>query len=312
MCSQSEQRREFIVRLKSPSDRLEFRMKVQTLGKTLNIQPMPNTNTLIRATVNAGIELLRPRSDGLRSTIDAMSTAPFASMDSLMTDSRGDVARDEPSASIAASQPERRRSPVVPMRSLGPAHRSRIERHLLALDAHDRYLRFGFSASDEQVSRYVAGLDFVRDEIYGIYNRKLELVATAHLAFSSDAKCLSCAEFGVSVLAGVRGRGFGSRLFERALIHARNEGIDMLFIHALSENEPMLAIARKHGAQMQRYGSETEAHLKLAPADFESRVEEYIDDRVGDIDFEFKLQAKHFWDFLAAVQDIRRSLPHDS
>ncbi|HSH90420.1 MAG TPA: GNAT family N-acetyltransferase, partial [Ramlibacter sp.] len=35
---------------------------------------------------------------------------------------------------------------VVPIRSLGPSHRDRIAAHLLALDEHDRYLRFGYPA----------------------------------------------------------------------------------------------------------------------------------------------------------------------
>ena len=49
---------------------------------------------------------------------------------------------------------------------------------------HDRYLRFGYAATDEQIERYVDGLDFERDEIFGIYNRRLELIAMAHLAFA--------------------------------------------------------------------------------------------------------------------------------
>ena len=41
---------------------------------------------------------------------------------------------------------------MVPIRSLGPSHRERIATHLLALDEHDRYLRFGYAANDEQIS----------------------------------------------------------------------------------------------------------------------------------------------------------------
>jgi GNAT superfamily N-acetyltransferase len=111
---------------------------------------------------------------------------------------------------------------MVPIRSIGPSHGERIATHLLALDAQDRYLRFGYAASDEQIRRYVNGLNFERDEIFGIYNRKLELIAMAHLAFSTNPALQSCAEFGVSVLKQGRGRGYGSRLFDRAVIHARN------------------------------------------------------------------------------------------
>ena len=47
---------------------------------------------------------------------------------------------------------------MVPIRSLGARHRDRIVKHLLELDEHDRYLRFGYSATDEQISRYADGL----------------------------------------------------------------------------------------------------------------------------------------------------------
>ena len=111
---------------------------------------------------------------------------------------------------------------LVPIRSLGPGHRERIREHLLALDEHDRYLRFGYPANDEQIGHYVDHLDFERDDIFGIYNRKLELIAMAHLAFMQEADAPPGAEFGVSVLKKARGRGYGARLFERAVMHARN------------------------------------------------------------------------------------------
>ena len=201
-----------------------------------------------------------------------------------------------------------RSSVVVPIRSLGPSHRERIALHLSALDEHDRYLRFGYAATDEQIRRYTDGLDFDHDEIFGIYNRKLELIAMAHLAYSPDPAASSCAEFGVSVLKKARGRGYGSRLFERAVMHARNDGVDLLFIHALSENTAMLAIARHAGATLERAGSETEAHLRLPPATLDSRVSELVEEQLAQTDYRLKVQAKNFWDFLAHVQEVRRGV----
>ena len=201
------------------------------------------------------------------------------------------------------------RSPVmVPIRSLGPSHRERIAGHLLALQEHDRYLRFGYAASDEQVRRYVDGLDFDRDDIFGIYNRRLELIAMAHLAFSVDPSCASCSEFGVSVLSHARGRGYGARLFDRAIMHARNEGVTMMFIHALSENTAMLKIARNAGAVVERDGSESEAYLKLPAATLDSRVSEMVEDQFAEVDYRLKVQAKHFWDLLSGVQEVRRGV----
>ena len=197
---------------------------------------------------------------------------------------------------------------VVPIRSIGAAQLERIQAHLLALDLHDRYLRFGYAANDQQIGRYVASLNFERDELFGIFNRKLELIAMAHLAFSVDPQCRSCAEFGVSVSRQARGRGYGSRLFERAVMHARNEGVSQLFIHALSENTAMLKIARKAGAVIERDGSESEAHLRLPPADFDSRVTELFNEQVALTNYHLKAQAKHFWDALALLQEIRQGV----
>jgi RimJ/RimL family protein N-acetyltransferase len=197
---------------------------------------------------------------------------------------------------------------VVPIRSIGPAQLDSIQAHLLALDPQDRYLRFGYAANDEQIGRYVASLNFQRDELFGIFNRKLELIAMAHLAFSVDPQCHSCAEFGVSVSRQVRGRGYGSRLFERAVMHARNEGVSQLFIHALSENTAMLKIARKAGAVIERDGSESEAHLRLPPADFDSRVTELFNEQVALTNYHLKAQAKHFWDALDLLQEIRQGV----
>jgi RimJ/RimL family protein N-acetyltransferase len=209
---------------------------------------------------------------------------------------------------MAAAHDTRPVPVVVPIRSLGPGHRDRIAKHLLALDADDRYLRFGYSATDEQVLRYVQHLDFEHDDVFGIYNRKLELIAMAHLAFSRDPESSRCAEFGVSVLRKARGRGYGSRLFERAVIHARNEGVDLLFIHALSENTAMLKIARRAGATLERFGSETEAHLRLPPATLDTRVTELVDEQLAQTDYRIKQQVKSFWDFLAAVQETRQGV----
>jgi len=199
-----------------------------------------------------------------------------------------------------------RPGPMVPIRSLGPGHRARIAAHLLSLDDHDRYLRFGYPANDEQIQRYVEGLDFERDEIFGIFNRGLQLIAIAHLAFIHDPGAAAGAEFGVSVLKKARGRGYGARLFDRAVMHARNEGVELMFIHALSENTAMIGIARRGGAVIERMGSETEAYLRLPPATLDSRVSEILEEQVAQADYRLKQQARNFLALLSQVQEIRR------
>lgn len=233
---------------------------------------MVDPKALIQASVEAGRDLLRPPGDG--SAAPGPKAAPV----------------------------------LIPIRSLGANHRERIATHLLALENHDRYLRFGYMASDEQIGRYVEGLNFERDEIFGVYNRKLELIAVAHLAYCDSPEHGAFVEFGVSVAKSARGRGFGARLFDRAAMHARNDGISLMLIHALSENTAMLKIARNAGATVEYDGSETESFLRLPPATLDTRMTELVDEQIAQTDYRLKQQAKQFWDFLAEVQQVRRDV----
>ncbi|MEO8249624.1 MAG: GNAT family N-acetyltransferase [Burkholderiales bacterium] len=195
---------------------------------------------------------------------------------------------------------------MVPIRSIGPSQRPRIIEHLVRLNSDDRYLRFGYAATDEQIANYVAHIDFERDDVFGIYNRKLELIATAHLALADRDGFESCAEFGVSVAHRARGRGYGTRLFERAVMHARNEGRQLLFIQALSENATMLSIARRAGAVVERFGADSEAYLRLPRASFDSRLSEAVYQGFAETDYRLKEQAKRFHDMVFA---LRRAEP---
>jgi len=199
-------------------------------------------------------------------------------------------------------------SVMVPIRALGPQHRARIAEHLLGLSERDRYLRFGYPASDAQVQRYVELLNFERDALLGIFNRKLELIAMAHVAFSAMRDLGECAEFGVSVAGKARGRGFGARLFDRAILLARHRGVSMMFIHALSENTAMLRIARNAGASVRRDGPESEAWLQLPPAGFDTHMSKLMAEQFGEVDYRLKKQARQFWSLLSDVQEIRRDV----
>lgn len=202
----------------------------------------------------------------------------------------------------------------VPIRSLSARHRSRILKHLLGLDDADRYLRFGSVATDAQIGHYVDLIDFDSDEVFGIFNRHLDLLAMAHLAHERAATreprtatvkhSGTTAEFGVSVIARARGRGYGSRLFERSVLHARNRGVKRLVIHALSENRAMLNIARRAGAAVVRDGSESQAELELSPHDVGTQVEQFVGEAVGEIDFRLKVQARAVGDLLSSMSDV--------
>jgi len=196
----------------------------------------------------------------------------------------------------------------IPIRILNEKHRPKILAHLQSLGAQDRYLRFGYPATNEQIENYVNKLNFERDDIYGVFSRRLDLLAMAHLAFSVDPQWSTCAEFGVSVDVRLRGRGLGARLFERAVTHARNQGVSLMFIHALSENTPMLKIAKKAGARVEREGSESDAYLSLPVANLDSQLNELLEEGMADLDFQIKMRAKQFLQLLQTMQEVRQGV----
>lgn len=208
---------------------------------------------------------------------------------------------EQPGLCAPAQRPPARR--WIPIRSLAERHRPRILAHLLALPEHDRYLRFGYAASDAQIARYADLIDFTHDEVFGIFNRRLELIAQAHLAGLPDARE---AEFGVSVLPKARGRGCGARLFDHAVLHARNRGVDTLLIHALTKNTPMLRIARTAGATVVSEGGEALARLRLPPNDLRSHLDAFLESSAAEVDYRLKSQGKLVNDVINSFGEIKQ------
>lgn len=201
----------------------------------------------------------------------------------------------------AAAGGERKKSKgAVMVKELQERDRRRMRKHFLALDDSDRLLRFGTTLPDELLEAYVAKIDFERDKVYGVYNRVFKLVAVGHLAFApkerSPGKVVTTkeqvAEFGVSVSRSARGLGIGSKLFERAAIHCRNQDVDTLYMHCLSSNQVMMRIARKAGMEIQREYGEADAYLRLLPANPASMLQEALEEQFATIDYTWKANAR--------------------
>jgi GNAT superfamily N-acetyltransferase len=196
--------------------------------------------------------------------------------------------------SLKPARTSRKAQPWFPIRRLAERHRERVLTHLLALSQADRHLRFGHVASDEQIASYVQHLDFERDELFGVFDSRLRVVAMAHLAFAPDAgdaaEGTRTAEFGVSVSERQRGRGIGGRLFEHAVTHARNRGARSLAIHFARENSAMLAIVRNAGAQISFGGGDAVALLDLPADTLGSQLSALLETQAAEIDYRWKMQ----------------------
>jgi RimJ/RimL family protein N-acetyltransferase len=187
-----------------------------------------------------------------------------------------------------------RRAPVI-VKQLQERDRRRMLRHFMDLDDSDRLLRFGTVLPDEQLIKYVNKIDFSRDVVLGVYNSVFRLVAVGHLAFAPKTEVTDkerVAEFGVSVSKSARGLGIGSRLFERAAMHCRNQDVDTLYMQCLSSNRVMMHIAKKAGMQIKREYGEADAYLQLPPPNPGSVLQEALEEQFAVFDYTLKANAR--------------------
>lgn len=210
----------------------------------------------------------------------------------------------------ATQHDEQRHQNPIRVKELSERDRRRLLMHFLDLGDSDRLLRFGTVLPDELVTRYVQRLDFVRDTVFGVFDADLALVGVGHLAFvPCDMKPVPTAatekervaEFGVSVAASARSFGIGSRLFERAAIHCRNEDVDTLYMQCLATNHTMIHIARKAGMQIHRAHGEADAYLKLAPANPGSMLQEAVEQQVASLDYTIRANTRAAAKWLAEL-----------
>jgi hypothetical protein len=192
-----------------------------------------------------------------------------------------------------------RRAQVL-VRELTEADREQMVAHFISLDEDDRLLRFGQFVPDRVIRNYVEGIDFSIDTVFGVVDDQLQLLGVGHLAYLPEAAEVRTAELGVSVLAGGRGRGIGSALFERAAMRGRNSQVTSLYMHCLSRNATMMHIAKKAGMKINFAYGEADAYLTLPPADQSSVMTEMLNEQAAVFDYAIKRQARRAARFLTA------------
>lgn len=190
---------------------------------------------------------------------------------------------------------------LVLVRELTAGDRERLLAHFLALQSDDRLLRFGQAASDQVVENYVRTIDFERDTVFGVFDSALDVVGVGHLAYLPAEGEKRTAEFGVSVLERSRGKGIGTRLFERATMRCRNTHVTTLYMYCLSRNTTMMHIAKKAGMRIEyAYGS-ADAYLTLPPADQTSILSEMLHEQAAAFDYAIKRQTQRTTEIIEAL-----------
>ncbi len=162
------------------------------------------------------------------------------------------------------------------IRKIPAFERDAVKRFYLDLSGDDRRKRFCSMLSDDAISKYVDGVDFMRHTMLGAFNEHAQLIGLAELAPGAEES-----ELAFSVRPDLRSRGIGTRLMERALLYARVCGTGKVFVMYLSDNTPMSRMARNAGMQAKTAGGETYAGRELAAPSAQELSRWFIDEAIA-------------------------------
>lgn len=163
-----------------------------------------------------------------------------------------------------------------------------LEKHFLEdITEHDRYLRFGYNASDSNIKEYLARAlkDYSKRNMWFVAIAGDRIVAACHVAKSD-----STAELGLSVSSDYRGHGLGQDIFSRGILWAKSYGVKSVFMQCLSENKAVQHIAKKNNMVVVTSGPDSEASIKIESSPFTSAMADAIMDNIAVYDSSLKNQ----------------------
>ncbi|MBE0621709.1 MAG: GNAT family N-acetyltransferase [Burkholderiales bacterium] len=190
------------------------------------------------------------------------------------------------------------------IRKITAFERNAVRRFYLDLSSDDRRKRFCCMLSDEAISKYVDGVDFMRHTILGAFNEHAQLIGLAELAPGTEEN-----ELAFSVRPDLRSRGIGTRLMKRSLLYARICGMRKVFVMFLSDNTPMSRLAKNAGMQVKTAGSETYAARELAAPSAQELSSWFIEEAIAHGEY-FSVLGIERWGSLVAPPGTPR--PRDA
>jgi len=114
--------------------------------------------------------------------------------------------------------------------------------HFLALTARDRFLRFGWVLSDDDIVSYVEKLMHSKETVLVVVEPRPEICGVLHLDVTGR-----CADLGLSVSGWARGKGIGRLLLERARQLASARGVTILLVRNLTHRPALMRLAHRVG-----------------------------------------------------------------
>lgn len=165
------------------------------------------------------------------------------------------------------------------IRKLWPTETDKFRDHLLRLDKANRRMRFAHGVSDAFIEDYAARMAEMGGIVYAYFDGG-DVRGAAELKKLGDTWGQE-AEAAFSVEQPLQEQGIGTELMGRVIRAARNRGVQHLCVSCLAENGKMLAIARKHEADLRFEYGEVIGEIVPNGPNYFSLLAEAVEDRFG-------------------------------
>ena len=149
-------------------------------------------------------------------------------------------------------------------REITPADRDQILGLFLSLSPHARYSRFLMPATDDYITRYVAGFDFNQMVGVGLFSQdRLLALGELYLGKGEPGEDPLEGEIALTVRDNFFRNGVGSMLARFLKIKAQSLGLRRVHVSCMPTNTPMRRIARSVGMFEKSFVSEVTASASL-------------------------------------------------
>ena len=132
--------------------------------------------------------------------------------------------------------------------------------HLKNLSESDRYTRFCYNITDENIDRFILSMLYnFEDHHLFTATRDNKIVGFGHLAREGDNW-----ELAVSVDGESQGQGVADQLMDFMIDWGKTRGVHSVFMHCITQNAKIQHLAKKHGLRMvERDGAEITSKVDL-------------------------------------------------
>ena len=171
---------------------------------------------------------------------------------------------------------------MIIVRRVLPTEYHKYRTHLLSLDENSRYMRFGYRAPDTAINKMcdTVEADQSAHVLYCIENEKLEFAGVAHIATEGDST-----ELAFSVLKEYQGRGYGSALMERAILHCRTRNISKSHLVCLQTNKAIKRLCTKYGIAVKNECGESIGAVEFNKPEFDTFISEMAASNLAIVDY---------------------------